>query len=165
MKLEFSGSPEITAARERVWERLMDPHFLAQSAPGVESVEVIDPTHFKVTSGFGAGSIKVRFTMDVELFDIVPGRSAKVRMKAQAPGSAVDILSGIEIREAGPNRVRLNGYSRRPGYSAHGGRCAQADRAVLGGLCPARYFRMSDGEGILSPVPGARGSVPGGRCP
>ena len=108
MKLEFSGSPEITAPKERVWERLMDPHFLARSAPGVESVEVIDPTHFKVISGFGAGSFKVRFTMDVELFDIVPGRSAKVRMKAQAPGSAVDILSGIEIREAGPNRVRLN---------------------------------------------------------
>jgi uncharacterized protein len=108
MKLEFSGSPEITAPKERVWERLMDPHFLARSAPGVESVEVIDPTHFKVISGFGAGSFKVRFTMGVELFDIVPGRSARMRMQAQAPGSAVDVLSSIEIRKAGPSTVQLN---------------------------------------------------------
>jgi len=108
MKLQFSGSPEIAAPQERVWARLMDPHFLALSAPGVESVEVIDPTHFRVISGFGAGSFKVRFTMDVELFDIVPGRSARMRMKAQAPGSAVDVLSNIAINEAGPNTVRLN---------------------------------------------------------
>ncbi|MGZ8392569.1 MAG: SRPBCC family protein [Gemmatimonadales bacterium] len=108
MKLEFSGSPEITAPKERVWERLMDPHFLARSAPGIQTVEVVDPTHFKVISGFGAGSFKVRFTMDVELFDIVHGRSARMRMHAQAPGSAVDVVSSIEIREAGASTVQLN---------------------------------------------------------
>ncbi|MEA2723006.1 MAG: uncharacterized protein QOH59_777 [Gemmatimonadales bacterium] len=108
MMLEFSGSSEITAPGERVWGRLMDPDFLARSAPGVESVEVIDPTHFKIVSGFGAGSFKVRFTMDVALFDIVPDRSARMRMRAQAPGSAVDVLSSIEIQEVDPNTVRLN---------------------------------------------------------
>ncbi|HVD33342.1 MAG TPA: SRPBCC domain-containing protein, partial [Gemmatimonadales bacterium] len=87
MKLEFSGSPAIAAPRERVWERLMDPHFVAQSAPGVESVEAVDPTHFKVISGFGIGSIRVRFTMDVELFDIDAGKSAKMRVRGKAPGS------------------------------------------------------------------------------
>jgi carbon monoxide dehydrogenase subunit G len=108
MKLEFSGSPEIPAASERVWARMMDPHFLARSAPGVESVEVIDTNRFTVVSGFGAGSFKVQFTMEVELFDIVPKRSARMRMQAHAPGSAVDVLSSIEIQEADPNTVRLN---------------------------------------------------------
>ncbi len=108
MKLEFSGSPEIAAARERVWLHLMDPHFVAKSAPGVESVDVIDPTHFKVVSGFGVGSIRVGFTMDVELLDIVPGRSARMRIRGKAPGSAVDVLSSIEIQDAGFDSVRLN---------------------------------------------------------
>ncbi len=108
MKLEFSGSPEIAAARERVWLRLMDPHFVAKSAPGVESVEIIDPTHFKVVSGFGVGSIKIGFTMDVQLLDLVPRRSARMRVRGKAPGSAVDVLSSIEIQDAGPDRVRLN---------------------------------------------------------
>ena len=107
MKLEFSGSPAIAAPRERVWERLMDPHFVAQSAPGVESVEAVDPTHFKVISGFGIGSIRVRFTMDVELFDIDAGKSAKMRVRGKAPGSAVDVVSNLQVDDAGSGNTQL----------------------------------------------------------
>ena len=108
MKLEFSGSPAIAAPRERVWERLMDPHFVAQSAPGVESVEAVDPTHFKVISGFGVGSIRVRFTMDVELFDIDPGKSAQMRVRGKAPGSAIDVVSNLRVDDAGSGGTQLN---------------------------------------------------------
>jgi carbon monoxide dehydrogenase subunit G len=108
MKLEFSGSPAIAAPRERVWERLMDPHFVAQSAPGVESVEAVDPTHFKVISGFGVGSIRVRFTMDVELFDIDAGKSAKMRVRGKAPGSAIDVVSNLQVDDAGSGGTQLN---------------------------------------------------------
>ena len=108
MKLEFSGSPAIAAPRERVWERLMDPHFVAQSAPGVESVEAVDPTHFKVISGFGIGSIRVRFTMDVELFDIDAGKSAKMRVRGKAPGSAIDVVSKLQVDDAGSGGTQLN---------------------------------------------------------
>jgi carbon monoxide dehydrogenase subunit G len=108
MKLEFSGSPAIAAPRARVWERLMDPHFVAQSAPGVESVEAVDPTHFKVISGFGVGSIRVRFTMDVELFDIDAGKSAKMRVRGKAPGSAIDVVSKLQVDDAGSGSTQLN---------------------------------------------------------
>jgi carbon monoxide dehydrogenase subunit G len=108
MKLEFSGSPAIAAPRERVWERLMDPHFVAQSAPGVESVEALDPTHFKVISGFGVGSIRVRFTMDVELFDIDAGKSAKMRVRGKAPGSAIDVVSKLQVDDEGSGGTQLN---------------------------------------------------------
>ena len=108
MKLEFSGSPAIAAPRERVWERLMNPHFVAQSAPGVESVEAVDPTHFKVISGFGVGSIRVRFTMDVELFDIDAGKSAKMRVRGKAPGSAIDVVSNLQVDDAGSGGTQLN---------------------------------------------------------
>jgi uncharacterized protein len=107
MKLEFSGSPTIAAPRDRVWQRLMDPQFVAQSAPGVESVVTLDPTHFKVISGFGVGAIKVRFTMDVELFDIIAQKSAKMRVRGKAPGSAIDVVSDMQIQEAGPEGSRL----------------------------------------------------------
>ena len=35
MKLEFSGSPMIKATREGVWDRLLDPDFVAASTPGL----------------------------------------------------------------------------------------------------------------------------------
>jgi len=108
MKLEFSGSPEISATREHVWSRLTDPDFVAASAPGVETVEVLDPTHFKVISGLGVGSVKVRFKLDVELFDIVDNESLKMRARGKAPGSAVDVVSSLRIADAAPGKVRLD---------------------------------------------------------
>jgi carbon monoxide dehydrogenase subunit G len=108
MKLQFSGSPRIDAPRERVWERLMDPHFLAQSAPGVEEVETIGPNHFTVLSGFGVGSIRVRLTMDVELYDITQGQSAKMRVQGKAAGSAIAIASNMQVDAVGPAGTQLN---------------------------------------------------------
>jgi uncharacterized protein len=107
MKLKFAGSPVITATRQEVWTRLTDPDFVAQSGPGVESVEALDPTHFKVISGLGVGSVKVRFGLDVELFDIVEGERLRMRARGKAPGSAVDVVSNLELQDAGPGRTRL----------------------------------------------------------
>jgi carbon monoxide dehydrogenase subunit G len=107
MKLEFAGAPVITATRKEVWGRLTDPDFVAASGPGVESVETMDPTHFKVVSGFGVGAVKVRFRLDVELFDIVEGEALKMRARGKAPGSAVEVISHLELQDAGPGQTRL----------------------------------------------------------
>lgn len=108
MKLEFSGSPLISATREHVWSRLTDPDFVAASTPGVETVQALDPTHFKVTSGVGVGSVKIRFKLDVELYDVVEGQSLKMRSRGKAPGSMVDTVSTLRIAEATPSSVRLD---------------------------------------------------------
>ena len=107
MKLEFSGAPEITASREQVWAKLMDPDFVAASAPGVESVEAVDPTHFRVVSGLGVGSVKVRFKLDVELFDVEIGQQLKMRVRGRAPGSAVDVVSHLHLEDADGGKTRL----------------------------------------------------------
>jgi carbon monoxide dehydrogenase subunit G len=108
MQLHFSGAPELTTTREHVWRRLMDPQFVAASAPGVESVEPIDPTHFRVVSAFGVGAVKLRFTLNVELTDVVELEHATMRARGKAPGSNVDVVASVSIGELGPRRVRLN---------------------------------------------------------
>ncbi len=108
MKLEFSGSPEIGATRERVWSRLTDPDFVAASTPGVERVEAVDSTHFKVISGLGFGTVRIRFTLDIELFDIVDGQSLKMRASGRAPGSEIDVLSSLRIADGRSGGVRLD---------------------------------------------------------
>jgi carbon monoxide dehydrogenase subunit G len=108
MKLEFAGAPEITAPREKVWERLMDPYFVAGSAPGVESVEPVDPTHFKVISGLGVGPIRVTFQLDVELAEVVAPERLRMTARGRAPGSAVDVVSRVRLEPMGNGRTRLN---------------------------------------------------------
>jgi carbon monoxide dehydrogenase subunit G len=108
MKLHFAGAPEITATRAQVWKRLLDPTYVAQSAPSVESVDAVDPTHFKVVSAFGVGAVKVRFTLTVELADMVEPERATMRARGKAPGSNVDVVATVRVEDAGPGRVRLD---------------------------------------------------------
>jgi uncharacterized protein len=108
MKLKFSGAPEITATRQQVWTRLMDPQFVAASAPGVESVEAIDQRHYKVISAFGVGSIKLRFALQVELAEVVEPERLKMRARGKAPGSNVDVVASVYLEEAGTGLIRLN---------------------------------------------------------
>jgi carbon monoxide dehydrogenase subunit G len=108
MRLEFAGAPTVTASREVVWTRLMDPNFVAASAPGVESVEPVDPTHFKVISGIGVGPLRVRFQLDVELSDVVPLERLRMTALGRAPGSEVDTVSSVRLEPLGTGRTRLN---------------------------------------------------------
>jgi uncharacterized protein len=107
VKLRFSGAPEVTAPRHIVWQRLVDPRFVAASAPGVQAVEVIDARHFRVLSGFGPPAMKARITLAGELFDLVPGVSAKMRLRGNGAGTLIDVLSTIAVHDAGPGKVRL----------------------------------------------------------
>lgn len=108
MKLEFAGSPEITAPRDMVWRRLVDPHFIAASAPGVESVDPIDPTHFKVISAIGMGPVRLQFQLDVELSDVVPPDRLRMIARGSAPGSTVDTVSSVRLESTGSGRTRLH---------------------------------------------------------
>ncbi len=108
MNLAFSGAPEIRATRDEVWRRLLDPDFIGRSAPGVEAVERLDATRFRMILGFGVALLKLRFALDVEMYDIVDGQSARMRASGHAPGSAVEMLSDIRIEDAGTDRIRLH---------------------------------------------------------
>jgi uncharacterized protein len=108
MRLEFAGAPEILAPREEVWTRLMDPNFVAASTPGVESVEAVDPTHFRVISGIGVGPLRVGFQLDVELSDVVPLERLRMTALGRASGSAIDTVSSVRLEPLDNGRTRLN---------------------------------------------------------
>jgi uncharacterized protein len=108
MRIEFSGSPLITATRDHVWSRLLDPRFVAASAPAVESVEPIDATRFNVVTALGIGFLKIRFKLDLELFDIVEGERLKMRARGHAPGSVVTVVADLRLEDVGPANSRLN---------------------------------------------------------
>ena len=108
MRLSFSGAPEVAAALHVVWPRIVDPHFVARHGPGVESVEVLDPQHFRVISGFGVGSIKLRFGIDVELIEVIPTSRLTMKARGKAPGSAVEITATLGLETLEITRTRLS---------------------------------------------------------
>ncbi len=107
MRMSFGGAPEIRASRAQVWKALLDPNVVAASAPAIEKVETIDPTHFTVTAGLGVGSLKLKFKLTAELFDIVEGQAAKMRVRGKAPGSTLDATTSFHLEDA-PGGITLN---------------------------------------------------------
>lgn len=108
MRLHFAGAPVIAAPRDQVWGFLLDPHFIAAATPGVEDIQVRDATHFRVVVGFGVAMFKLRFDLDVELYDLREPDAARMRMHGKAGSSIMDTRSDIQLEELGPKRVRLS---------------------------------------------------------
>jgi carbon monoxide dehydrogenase subunit G len=95
--MQFQGTVEIRAPRERVWAFLMDPDQVGSCGPGVESIEVIDVDHFKANSKVGIGFISARFNVDMTIAERDEPERAVIKAHGQAPGSAVDATANMAL--------------------------------------------------------------------
>lgn len=101
--MHFEGTVNIRASRERVWEFLTDPRAVSQCAPGVESLEILDPgRQFRAAASVGLGSMKVRFIVDVEFAELDPPHRATLKAHGTAPGSVAD-ATGAMVLSDGPD--------------------------------------------------------------
>jgi carbon monoxide dehydrogenase subunit G len=105
--LHFQGTLDIAAPRERVWAFVTDPKAVSACAPDVQSIEVLDPTHFKLVARAGVGPIRATFNLDVVFTELTPPARANVRARGQAPGSAVEMLNTMELDSPSPDHTTL----------------------------------------------------------
>ena len=105
--MEFSGTTEIDAPRERVWAFIIDPQQVGSCGPGVEAIDVIDATHFRARAKVGIGIISARFAVDLELVEAEEPDRAVIKASGQAPGSAVEARGEMRLSgpEAGPTTM------------------------------------------------------------
>ncbi|MGH2523219.1 MAG: CoxG family protein [Anaerolineales bacterium] len=101
--MHLEGSTTINAPREKVWDFLTDPHKVSQCAPGVESVEIVEPgKKFRAIAAIGFGTVKVKFAGDAEFVELEAPNRAKIKGHGNAPGSAADVTSEMFLSD-GPN--------------------------------------------------------------
>jgi carbon monoxide dehydrogenase subunit G len=100
--MQFAGTVDIAAPRDKVWAFVIDPNQVVQCGPGVESIEVIDDTHFKATAKVGIGFISARFIVNMEMAELSPPDQALIKAHGQAPGSAVDATARMTLTD-GPD--------------------------------------------------------------
>ena len=97
--MQFSGTVSIRAPRERVWAFIIDPQQVGQCGPGVESVEMVDETHYRAVAKVGIGVISARFHGHLEIVDEEEPNRAVLKARGQAPGSAADALATMHLRD------------------------------------------------------------------
>jgi carbon monoxide dehydrogenase subunit G len=107
--MHFEGTVEIAAARDKVWAFVIDPNQVGQCGPGVESIDVIDATHFKATAKVGVGFISARFVVELEMAELQPPERAVIKAHGQAPGSAVDATAEMRLGDgSAPGSTRMD---------------------------------------------------------
>ena len=97
--MQFSGTVDIRAPRDRVWAFLIDPNQVGSCGPGVESIEIIDETHFKAKAKVGVGFISARFVVEMTMVELDEPTRAVIKAHGQAPGSAVDALATMNLKD------------------------------------------------------------------
>jgi uncharacterized protein len=98
--MHFEGTVQINAPRDRVWAFVIDPNQVGQCGPGVETIDVIDATHFKASAKVGVGFISARFVVNLEFVDLDAPNAATIKAHGQAPGSAVDADARMQLSDA-----------------------------------------------------------------
>jgi carbon monoxide dehydrogenase subunit G len=106
--MHFEGSVDIAAPRDRVWSFVTDPDQVGQCGPGVESIEVVDDTHFKATAKVGIGFISARFNVNMEFAEMTAPEDATIKAHGQAPGSAVDAVAHMRLSDSGEAATRMD---------------------------------------------------------
>jgi hypothetical protein len=106
--MHFEGALSIRAPREKVWDYLTDPEKVSKSAPGLESLEIVEPgKKFRATTSIGFGSVKVRFVNDVEWVDLDPPNMARMKAHGKAPGSGVDATTSMTLTDGQDGATEL----------------------------------------------------------
>jgi carbon monoxide dehydrogenase subunit G len=103
----LKGEVAIQAPRKRVWDFMTDPNQIGQCAPGVEKIETIEPNkRYRGVVSVGLGSVKARFTGEVEILELDEPNHAKLKAHGTAAGSAADAVSELSLSD-GPDGATL----------------------------------------------------------
>lgn len=98
--MKLSGTTTIRAPREKVWNFLTDPQQIASCAPGVESVEILEPNQkFRAVAAVGFGAVKATFVTDATWMGLEPPNRARMKFHGKAPGSVVDGTSEMILSD------------------------------------------------------------------
>ncbi len=106
--MRFEGTVSIRAPREKVWAFLTDAERVSGCAPGLESLEVVEPgKKFRATTSVGFGMVKVRFVNDVEWVEMDPPNVARMKAHGSAPGSGVDAATKMTLSDGSDGATDL----------------------------------------------------------
>ncbi|GCE16410.1 CoxG family protein [Dictyobacter kobayashii] len=95
--MEFSGSQTINVPIEKVWAYLLDVNKVAACAPGFQSLEVVEPEHWKALISVGVGPVKAKFNLDVTRPEMIEPEKMVVKARGKAPGSTVDLSGSMNL--------------------------------------------------------------------
>lgn len=101
------GEHRFNAPREEVWSALLDADVLARTVPGGEALEQTGENTFAGKLKIKVGPVQGVFSGKVELSDLVPPSSYKLRLEGKGPAGFVNGTGDLELTEDGQATVMV----------------------------------------------------------
>ncbi len=97
--MHFEGSLALKAAREKVFDFLMDPNSVSKCIPGFQKILWMDDsgTFFNAEVKVGISFIKGTFTFKMSILDKVEPSHGKLKAHGMGMGSAVDLDTSFDL--------------------------------------------------------------------
>lgn len=105
--MHFEGEQTIHASIASVWAFFMDPNKVAECAPGLKSMEILGPDHFKPTVSVGVGPVKATFTLDVMMTNKQEPTHSEGTARGNAAGTAVEMQGSMDLAEVSPSETTM----------------------------------------------------------
>jgi len=107
--MKLDGSYRIAAARQQVWNTLLNPDVLRRVIPGCEKLDSQGDHRYNATFRAGVGQIKGTFSGEVEISDLDPENAYTLRSRMKAAVGFVEGSGRISLSdsEAGAQETLL----------------------------------------------------------
>lgn len=100
LALNMSGSVDLPAKPQQVYDVLLDPIALASVVPGCHSLVEVAENHYRAEVTMGVGLVRARYVAEIRLSDLIPPNALTL------DGSGLSALGSVE----GKGRVRLEPF-------------------------------------------------------
>jgi carbon monoxide dehydrogenase subunit G len=106
VQLHLEGSEELKVRRERVYQLLTDPNFIANSIPDSQDVKVTSEDSVEAKMKIGISFVTMMMQVKMKIADKRPSTHARLLAEGSGSGSSMKITSDFDLEGENATRMR-----------------------------------------------------------
>ena len=106
--MKLTGEYEIHAARDRVWEALLDPEILANTLPGCEELTPAGPDEYEMKMKLSMATVAGAFKGKVRIEDKNPPESYRLTINGNGKIGFIKGTGKYSLSDAGESLTKVN---------------------------------------------------------
>lgn len=100
MGMNFEGTFEVKASRDKVWDFVIDPNKIGKCLPDLKSLQVEADNKFTAIARVGIGFMKGDFRFQLAIVEQTPPSHARLRGTGSGVGSSMNMDTSIDLADS-----------------------------------------------------------------
>jgi uncharacterized protein len=106
MQLHLEGSEDLNLHRERVFQLLTDPNFIAKSIPDAQEAKVLGDGTVEAKMKLGISLVTAVVNVKMNVSEKVPTQRARLTTQGSGSGSNIKIVSDFNLEGDMPTKMK-----------------------------------------------------------